>query len=76
MGNCYIEFKEYNEAIANFENVVQKAIDINDTERLMIGLCNVVKCKVLANLSESEYARQLNEIKRIYDENKEAQNIT
>lgn len=76
MGNCYIEFKEYNEAIANFENVVQKAIDINDTEWLMIGLCNVVKCKVLANLSENEYAKQLNEIKRIYDENKEAQNIT
>ena len=42
----------------------------------MIGLCNVVKCKVLANLSENEYKNQLNDIKKIYDDNKEAQNIT
>jgi len=38
----------------------------------MIGLCNVVKCKVLANLPENDYTRQLNEIKKIYDDNKEA----
>ena len=33
LGDCYIEFKWYDDAIVNFENVVQKAIDTNDLER-------------------------------------------
>lgn len=40
-----------------------------------MGLCNIVKCKVLANLPEKDYAKQLDEIKWICDEKKEEQNI-
>ena len=71
LGDCYIEFKWYDDAIVNFENVVQKAIDTNDLERQVWGLCSIVKCMVLANKPEKDYVKQLDEIKWIVEQNKE-----